>query len=85
MRNDSFLNATAISVLSNSASDLAGGIGIFDNSSFLCYSCVFEDNTSLDGAGVYIRLTNKTRSRDAQLQDCRFVRNSASANGGIKQ
>lgn len=79
----SFLNATSLFIKLNSAKDTAGAVGIFSSSSFLCYSCLFELNTALDGAGIYVKSTNETQHVAAQLQDCLFVNNSASLSGGI--
>lgn len=79
----SFLNASRMLVTSNSASNLAGGIGIFNNSLFICFSCLFHKNIALNGASIYARSTSQRHFVVAQLQDCRFINNSAGLSGGI--
>lgn len=83
MSDGSFLNATEMRVISNTANDRAGGVGIFNDSFFLCYSCLFEKNNALDGAGIYAIVKNKRQTINVQLQDCHFVNNSADSYGGI--
>lgn len=78
----SFLNATELSLKLNSAERRGGGIILLSGSSFLCYACSFEDNTALNGAGMYGRSNSQTNFVRAQLQDCSFARNFARLSGG---
>lgn len=79
----SFLNAAGLSSNSNSALQHGGGICLLNGSSFLCYECLFEDNSALNGAGMYGQSNSQRTFIRAQLLNCSFVRNSAQHSGGI--
>lgn len=78
----SFLNATRLPLSANSASRRGGGICLLSGSAFLCYACLFTDNTASNGAGMYGESNSQEQSIRAQLQDCSFAQNSALFSGG---
>lgn len=70
-----------MSVLSNTASEDGGGIGIDEESSLRCRECEFKNNVARRGAGMFVN-SNDSQLIVAQLQDSRFQGNNASSFGG---
>lgn len=78
----SFFNANGLSLSANSGSQRGGGICLLSGSFLLCYACVLQDNTALNGAGMYGKSNNQRNFIRAQFQDCSFAQNSAVLSGG---
>eukprot|EP00210_Caulerpa_lentillifera_P003954 g3773.t1 len=77
----SFLDASNLTVQSNSAKNVGGGIGVKKASSILCYSCMILNNTAIRGAGLHV-YTDNSKFGVALMQNSRFENNSAQFCGG---
>eukprot|EP00210_Caulerpa_lentillifera_P003957 g3776.t1 len=77
----SHLEVGHLTIQSNSAGNVAGGIGVVGGSSILCYSCMILNNRAFSGGGLHI-YSDSSMLVVAQLQNSTFENNSAQSYGG---